>query len=154
MAFLGPRHLGDVSVHQGCRMATKIRFHPRKGITILVADDFEVFRRFVRQKLLENGFQAVAEAADGLEAVKKAAEIQPDLVLLDIGMPKLNGIEEQPKSACSLLNRKFSSFRRIQNRSGTPARDRGCSSGQRDLSVLACILPRVRAFLDAFSQPA
>lgn len=74
-------------------MATKIRFHPRKGITILVADDFEVFRRFVRQKLLENGFQAVAEAADGLEAVKKAAEIQPGLVLLDIGMPKLNGIE-------------------------------------------------------------
>lgn len=74
-------------------MATKIRFHPRKGITILVADDFEVFRRFVRQKLLENGFQAVAEAPDGLEAVKQAAEIQPDLVLLDIGMPKLNGIE-------------------------------------------------------------
>lgn len=91
--FWGHGTLETFLVHQGCRTATNIRFCPRNGITILVADDFEVLRRLVRQKLLENGFQAVAEAADGLEAVKKTAELQPDLVLLDIAMPKLSGIE-------------------------------------------------------------
>lgn len=60
---------------------------------VLIADDFAAFRSFVRLKLHENGFKTVAEAADGLEAVVKAAELQPALVLLDIGMPQLNGIE-------------------------------------------------------------
>ena len=38
-------------------------------------------------------FQVICEATDGLQAVQKAEELQPDLILLDIGMPKLNGIE-------------------------------------------------------------
>jgi len=65
----------------------------QRVITIVIADDFGEFRRFIRLKLLGNGFQIVAEATDGLEAVAKIAEFQPDLVLLDISMPKLNGIE-------------------------------------------------------------
>ena len=43
--------------------------------------------------LKENGFQNVAEASDGVDAVAKAAHLQPDLVLLDIGMPNLDGIK-------------------------------------------------------------
>ena len=60
---------------------------------VLVVDDFEPFRRFAESTLDEGGFQVVAEAADGLEAVEKAKGLRPDFILLDISMPKLNGIE-------------------------------------------------------------
>ena len=62
-------------------------------ITVLITDDFERFRQFVRSKLQGNKFQVVAEVSDGLEAATKAAELRPDIVLLDIAMPNLNGIE-------------------------------------------------------------
>jgi DNA-binding NarL/FixJ family response regulator len=59
-----------------------------------VVDDFEDWRRFV-SSILQNepGWQIVGEASDGLEAVKKAQELKPDLILLDISLPKVNGIE-------------------------------------------------------------
>ena len=61
---------------------------------ILVVDDFEGFRRFVSSTLHQRaGLQVVGQASDGLEALQKAKELQPDLVLLDIGLPKLNGLE-------------------------------------------------------------
>ena len=61
--------------------------------TILIVDDYAAFRSFLRLKLGEKGFRSIVEAADGLEAVAKAEELQPDLVLLDIAMPNLSGIE-------------------------------------------------------------
>jgi len=66
---------------------------PPQSKTIVIADDFAEFRWFVRSKLRGKEFRIVAEASDGLEAVTKVAELQPDLVLLDIGMPNLNGLE-------------------------------------------------------------
>lgn len=59
-----------------------------------MVDDFEGWRRFV-SSILQNepGRHIVGEASDGLEAVKKAQELKPDLILLDIGLPNLNGIE-------------------------------------------------------------
>jgi DNA-binding NarL/FixJ family response regulator len=67
----------------------------RNGIVqILVVDDFEPFRRFLHWKLQSRPkWHIVSEASDGLQAVRKAQELQPDLILLDIGLPKLNGIE-------------------------------------------------------------
>jgi DNA-binding NarL/FixJ family response regulator len=59
---------------------------------VLIADDFEAFRRYLRARLWQAGFQTVVEASDGLEAVARAAELQPALVLLDIGMPNLDGL--------------------------------------------------------------
>ena len=66
---------------------------PARENTILIADDFSIFRRFIHSTLKENGFQNVAEASDGVEAVAKAAHQHFDLVLLDIRMPNLDGIK-------------------------------------------------------------
>ena len=64
------------------------------AVRILVVDDFEPWRREICSVLQARpNFSVVAEAADGVEAVQKATELHPDLVLLDIGLPTLNGIE-------------------------------------------------------------
>jgi DNA-binding NarL/FixJ family response regulator len=67
-----------------------------EGLTIrvLVVDDYEPFRRFVRATLGVLSFtQVIGEASDGLDAIRKAEELRPDLMVLDIGLPGLNGIE-------------------------------------------------------------
>jgi DNA-binding NarL/FixJ family response regulator len=61
---------------------------------VLVVEDFAPFRQFIRSTLVERAdLQVICEVADGLEAVQKAEELRPDLILLDIGLPTLNGIE-------------------------------------------------------------
>jgi DNA-binding NarL/FixJ family response regulator len=64
------------------------------SVRILIVDDFQSWRRFVYTMLRDRPeFQIVGEASDGLEAIRKSEELQPGLILLDIGLPKLNGIE-------------------------------------------------------------
>lgn len=64
------------------------------ALRILIADDHEVARRGIRS-ILEGraGWEVCGEAADGREAVNAATKLRPDLVLLDIGMPSLNGLD-------------------------------------------------------------
>jgi len=63
-------------------------------VRVLVVDDYEPFRRFVCSTLEKRlNLQVVCEASDGLEAVRRAEELKPDLILLDIGLPKLNGLQ-------------------------------------------------------------
>jgi DNA-binding NarL/FixJ family response regulator len=63
-------------------------------IRILVVDDFKDWRRQVHSLLQARpAWQVIAEASDGSEAIQKAQELKPDLILLDIGLPNLNGIE-------------------------------------------------------------
>jgi len=64
------------------------------SIRVLVVDDYALWRRFVSSTLQKQPeLQVIGEVSDGLEAVEKAQELQPDLILLDIGLPTLNGIE-------------------------------------------------------------
>jgi DNA-binding NarL/FixJ family response regulator len=61
---------------------------------VLVVEDFLPFRQFICSALGEKPeLQVVGEVSDGQEAVHKAEELRPDLILLDIGLPTLNGIE-------------------------------------------------------------
>lgn len=65
-----------------------------RGNTALLVEDFEDFRRFVFLTLQKSAkFQAIYQASDGLEGVRRAEELQPDLILLDISLPRLNGFE-------------------------------------------------------------
>jgi DNA-binding NarL/FixJ family response regulator len=63
-------------------------------VRILLVEDFEPFRNLIRI-LLEGKphLQIIAEVADGQEAVRQAAELKPTLILLDIGLPSLNGLD-------------------------------------------------------------
>jgi DNA-binding NarL/FixJ family response regulator len=68
--------------------------HLLPPIRILVADDHEGWRRQARLLLrVRPELQVICEASDGPEAVQKAEELRPDLILLDISLPKLNGLE-------------------------------------------------------------
>jgi DNA-binding NarL/FixJ family response regulator len=61
---------------------------------ILVIEDYEPFRRLLRLELRQRSeFRIAGEASDGLQAVQQAESLQPDVILLDLGLPKLNGLE-------------------------------------------------------------
>src|SRR4030088_1951435 len=65
-----------------------------EALRLLVADDHEIVRKGLRSLLeAQPGWQVTAEASDGREAVEKAKELKPDVTVLDIGMPSLNGLE-------------------------------------------------------------
>lgn len=87
------------------------------SVGVLVVDDFAQWRRVVVAAVQGRlGLRVIAEAADGIDAVDKATDLQPDLVVLDIGLPRLNGIEAaqrikgaSPKSKVLFLTENYSS---------------------------------------------
>lgn len=62
-------------------------------MNVLLADDHPLFLEGLRNLLVSRGFEVAGTARDGLEAVEKARELRPDLILMDIQMPKLDGLK-------------------------------------------------------------
>ena len=64
------------------------------GMRILVVDDHDTVRRSLVKALeMESGIEVVGEASDGIEAVRLARDLEPDVVLMDVVMPRLDGVE-------------------------------------------------------------
>src|SRR5687767_9086384 len=67
---------------------------PRRRVRIAIADDHQIFRDGLRRLLeSEHGFEVVAEGADGIDAMRVAREAKPDVLLLDVAMPRVGGLE-------------------------------------------------------------
>ena len=67
---------------------------PQRSLRILVADDNEVLRKGICSLLQsQEGWTVCGQAVDGRDAVQKAMELKPDIILLDVSMPLLNGFE-------------------------------------------------------------
>lgn len=62
------------------------------GKRVLVVDDAAFMRMMIKDILTKNGYEVVAEANDGLQAIEKYKEVSPDLVTMDITMPEMDGI--------------------------------------------------------------
>ncbi len=67
---------------------------------VLLIDDGDAVRDVIRTFLEKRGFQVCGEAADGIDAIEKAKTLKPDLIILDLAMPRMNGME-----AASVLSR-------------------------------------------------
>ena len=92
---------------------------------ILIVDDAMCMRMMLKDILSKNGYEVVGEAANGKEAIDKYIELRPDLVLLDITMPEMDGIEalkkikiSEPKAKiimCSAMGQQNMVIEAIQN---------------------------------------
>jgi DNA-binding NarL/FixJ family response regulator len=73
---------------------TPVRDSPHPSVRILVADDHEVMRMGIRNLLqFRSGWTVCAEAGNGQEAVAKALQFRPDIIIMDVTMPVMNGLE-------------------------------------------------------------
>ncbi|MBC9819699.1 response regulator transcription factor [Terrabacter sp. MAHUQ-38] len=82
---------------------------PSDAIRVLIVDDHALYRRGLQTVLaIEDGIEVVAEAADGVEAVERAEQALPDVIVMDVGMPKRGGIH-----ACRLIKQRVPSARII-----------------------------------------
>jgi two-component system nitrate/nitrite response regulator NarL len=83
-----------LSVESSQTNGEKVELRTLRTARVLVVDDYEPWRRFVCSALLRKPeLEIIGEVADGLDAVHKAEELHPDLILLAVGLPTLNGIQ-------------------------------------------------------------
>jgi len=91
----------------------------RMRLSVLIVDDHAAFRSAARVLLEAEGFRVLGEAADGASALEAAGELRPDVVLLDVQLPDLNGFDvadrlvaaDRPPAVVFVSSRSVSSFR-------------------------------------------
>ncbi len=116
------------------------------GRTVLIVDDHDAFRSFARALLQAEGFEVVGEARDGESALEAAARLRPNLVLLDVQLPDVDGFEvaerlaagAEPPAVVLVSTRDAASYRR--RLANTPARgfiSKGELSGPALLALVA-----------------
>lgn len=86
--------MGEYLKHDVIKEAGNQVSGERNAVQVLIADDHETVRRGIRELIKsERGFAICGEAGDGREAVEKARQLNPDVIVLDVSMPGLNGVE-------------------------------------------------------------
>ena len=97
----------DVLKRQSQLDATAER-QPSPATRVLIVDDYEPWRRWICLEIRsQQQLQVVGEASDGIEAVGKAHDLKPDIILLDVGLPNLNGLEVSRRIAQSTPDSKI-----------------------------------------------
>ena len=117
--------------------------------SVLIVDDHDGFRAFARALLESEGFEIVGEAGDGASALQAVEELGPDLVLLDVQLPDLDGFEvakrlaadERPPAVVLVSTRDAASYRR--RLADTSARG-FISKGELSGAALAAVLGDMR----------
>jgi len=117
------------------------------AISVLIVDDHAGFRTFARALLRSEGFEVVGESGDGESAMRAVEQLRPDLVLLDVQLPDLDGFEvadrlaaeEHPPTVVLISTRGAASFRR--RLAGTTARG-FISKGELSGAAIAAVLQR------------
>jgi CheY-like chemotaxis protein len=77
----------------------EVKVDPKKrgeGKTVLVVDDSEFLRKAIEKAFLSDGFKTCVEAKNGQEGIEAAKECHPDLIILDLSMPVMNGLQAAP----------------------------------------------------------
>jgi DNA-binding NarL/FixJ family response regulator len=93
-AKLNTQLLVSRGFEKGELLSLDSHLRPKSMVRIVIVEDFAAFRRVICSILEKRrDLQVICEVSDGLEAVRKAEELKPDLILLDMGLPTLNGLQ-------------------------------------------------------------